>query len=148
MKTCTKCKLELDETEFHKNSRSKDGLRSYCKECNKGYYQKYKSDDPERVKNKWRVASKKYHTYDGRRNKTLRGYGLTEETYNKMYDAQEGKCAICESELTLCVDHCHKSNQVRGLLCNNCNLGLGMFQDNPDRIREAIAYLKKYEDKK
>jgi hypothetical protein len=54
----------------------------------------------------------------------------------------EGKtCAICGGSDRLVVDHCHRQGSIRGALCANCNTGLGMFADDPDRLRAAIAYL-------
>lgn len=53
------------------------------------------------------------------------------------------KCEICHNKLPLAVDHCHKKGHVRGLLCNNCNNGLGRFQDNKEWLKNAIKYLEK-----
>jgi hypothetical protein len=63
-----------------------------------------------------------------------------------MLQQQNGLCAICKKTETgktsnLCVDHCHKTGKVRGLLCNNCNKGLGLFKDNPEVLLNASAYL-------
>lgn len=69
-----------------------------------------------------------------------------------MFEAQAGRCGICrrtltnnvlndEEKLTLHVDHNHKSGEVRGLLCSNCNTGLGLFKDDPRRLKRAIRYL-------
>lgn len=72
-------------------------------------------------------------------------YGISVETYQKMWFDQEGRCAICkEPETTqiLSIDHCHKTNKVRGLLCQRCNLGLGNFRDGQENLRAAITYLE------
>ncbi len=73
----------------------------------------------------------------------LRKYGLAPEDYRRMLAEQNGVCAICKlnSRRELCVDHCHLTQTVGGLLCNNCNTGLGMYDDDPDRMREGAAYL-------
>lgn len=81
--------------------------------------------------------------------KTLRKYNVTLAGYNKMFSDQSGKCAICgihqtELERSLCVDHCHKTNKVRGLLCNNCNSGIGKLKDSTELLEIAIAYINKY----
>jgi hypothetical protein len=72
-------------------------------------------------------------------------YGITPEEYIAMHDLQQGKCAICKEQPTtqrgLHVDHCHKTNKVRGLLCHGCNTGLGSFRENPHYFRNAIEYL-------
>ncbi len=82
-------------------------------------------------------------------------YGLGPGDYATMLAAQHGGCAICsrpESEPTrrggsrhkrLAVDHCHDSGRIRGLLCTDCNVGLGCFLDDPELFRKAIAYLEK-----
>ena len=57
-----------------------------------------------------------------------------------------GKCEICNqtiTESTCHIDHCHKTNKVRGLLCNTCNKGLGLFKDNIAALSKAILYLEK-----
>lgn len=68
------------------------------------------------------------------------------EDYNKMFEKQNNLCAICGEKETrneiLSLDHCHKLNRVRGLLCSSCNNGLGFFKDNPERLLKAIKYLK------
>ena len=73
-------------------------------------------------------------------------YGLTKEDYEKMLEDQKFSCKICkrhmlELDRRLAVDHCHETGKIRGLLCRNCNLGLGFFQDDVSRLNTAIAYL-------
>ncbi len=74
-------------------------------------------------------------------------YGITLERYKEMLVLQGGVCAICHDickhKKCLSVDHDHKTNLVRGLLCHGCNLGLGKFKDNPINLREAALYLEK-----
>lgn len=68
-----------------------------------------------------------------------------------MLEEQHGVCAICGKPETkpnakyLAVDHDHKTGEVRGLLCNNCNRALGLLQDNTEVLQNAINYLKKHE---
>ena len=72
-------------------------------------------------------------------------YGISVEYYNALLARQGGKCAICREKpegQTLCVDHCHVTGRIRGLLCRNCNVGLGNFRDDPRRMRAGIAYLE------
>ena len=73
-------------------------------------------------------------------------YNISLEQYDELYIEQNGCCAICkkpENELKkiLCVDHNHKTNKVRGLLCDKCNRGLGYFNDNIIFLNNAGNYL-------
>ncbi len=74
-------------------------------------------------------------------------YGITSADYERMRAAQGDRCGICGTSDTgarskvWLVDHCHKSNEVRGLLCHRCNMGLGYFKDDPTRLLAAVAYL-------
>jgi hypothetical protein len=91
-------------------------------------------------------ASRKHRAKPEYRTKILkRMYGITAEQYDAMLLKQDNKCAICLQEdkgKRLAVDHCHKTGRIRGLLCGNCNLALGLLQDNPDLLNKAAAYLK------
>lgn len=60
-----------------------------------------------------------------------------------MVERQAGCCAICGQPSKLVVDHCHASGEVRGLLCDDCNVGLGRYDDDPERLLAAAAYLLK-----
>jgi len=75
-------------------------------------------------------------------------FKMTSTEYKKLYDEQGGKCALCEtheSDLTkkLCVDHCHKTGNIRGLLCLRCNSSLAQFGDNVKGLKKALNYLEK-----
>ena len=80
------------------------------------------------------------------RESRFRGNLVTEDEYEAMLEAQGGVCAICKEKpkgSRLSVDHVHGTDQVRGLLCNLCNPALGLFKDNPDRLKRAIEYLER-----
>lgn len=70
--------------------------------------------------------------------------------YDKMYDDQNGCCAICgkspegQRYKKLYVDHDHRTNKVRGLLCMECNFGLGKFGDSIEVLEAALAYVRKH----
>lgn len=91
--------------------------------------------------------------YPDRKRNNLRRYGITLEQYDEMMLKQNGVCAICQQHETmknskgivcnLSVDHDHITGRVRGLLCRNCNIGLGCFSDNINLMRTGIAYLSK-----
>lgn len=78
-----------------------------------------------------------------RREERLRyKYGITLKEYESRWSAQSGKCALCgEEQEVLCVDHCHETGRVRGLLCSRCNTGIGHLRDDVTILRRAIDYL-------
>ena len=74
-----------------------------------------------------------------------RKYGITIEEYEAMFAEQGGKCWICRGGTSykhLACDHDHKTGEVRGLLCANCNKVLGRFRDDPERFLKAADYLR------
>ena len=133
MKICSKCKQEKPFSEFYQGDRYLDGYRSKCKECFSTYYKERNSTDIEKQRN--RESSYK------------RKYGITLDDYNKILSSQNGGCAICGSvklrkgESYLHVDHDHETGEVRGVLCTNCNVGIGRFLDDPKLLQNAINYL-------
>jgi len=91
------------------------------------------------------------HLNDWRRNnwvvtnRRLRRRGATQDIYNAMYEAQKGCCALCnepeEKFAWLCIDHDHETGKIRGLLCPNCNRGLGLLKDNASLLQKAAEYI-------
>jgi hypothetical protein len=78
---------------------------------------------------------------------TRRGrYGVSQADIDALLGQQEGRCAICRTDKPAyngwCVDHDHRTGAVRGLLCHDCNKGLGLFKDSSDSLAGAIKYLK------
>lgn len=73
---------------------------------------------------------------------TASRYGLTIKAMADMAGRQRHLCLICKRRQKLVVDHDHKSTSIRGLLCNRCNVAVGLFGDNPDLLRAAIIYLE------
>jgi Recombination endonuclease VII len=71
-------------------------------------------------------------------------YGLSVEEYEALVREQNGACAICKKKPArwFCIDHCHATGVVRGLLCVKCNVGLGHFDEDPHLMRTATAYLE------
>jgi hypothetical protein len=130
-------------TEEKKQNRKEQYLKHYKKERDNGkkYYQKNK----EKILKRQKENHKKYP--HKRKNYSLKyGYGITLDDYNKMFKQQKGKCAICkrhQNDLTrtLCVDHNHKTNQVRALLCVTCNTDVSVVEN---RLKEMLTYLNKY----
>lgn len=77
-------------------------------------------------------------------------YGITEEQYNEMFRVQGGVCAICKFPCTsgdkLSVDHCHRTNKVRGLLCRSCNLALAAVNESEELIYSLLDYLQQHNE--
>lgn len=95
----------------------------------------YRKNNPEKIKEK---AKRNYI-----KSKLLR-YKLSVQEFNSIFERQNGNCLICNKKMKrVCVDHCHKTNKVRGLLCITCNSGLGMFCDSIKLLKSAIKYLEK-----
>lgn len=127
---CYICGIDKPLSEFHRDRNRKTGHSVYCKPCACAKTREWWAADPERGKDLNR-----------------RKFGLRPGEYTAMNVAQGGACACCGDIPTgrngLAVDHCHRTGRVRALLCGNCNLGLGNFQDDPDRLRKALIYLEK-----
>jgi len=85
-------------------------------------------------------------TIAARFGRRLKRYGLSLEQFNAMYARQGGVCGICERpfDRAPCIDHCHATDTVRGLLCTKCNIGLGNFNDDPIFLRNAARYLERW----
>ena len=66
------------------------------------------------------------------------------EHYDERFKEQNGRCAICSNKTVLCKDHCHETEDLRGLLCYNCNSAIGRFFDSPEICEMAARYLKRY----
>jgi len=158
MKKCIKCNHFKDISEFPKRKRTKDGTRNECKQCYSSRLSKWAKNNNYKHQDKYleRKAKgiilekpniseseqiKKEQHY--RREYYIKSYGLLLDQYDSLLSDQEYSCAICKKPFntTPCIDHCHKTNTVRGLLCRKCNLMLGLAKDNPDIFNNAMEYL-------
>ena len=158
-KKCSVCKEDKKLADYHNTRASKDGKASRCKSCTaEAQWKYYRENDEAREKIKARER-KRYHEEDeearekrkerARRNHIYKKYGLTIEQFDEMNADQNGKCAICGGVDTrgpshkLSIDHCHTTGNIRGLLCNNCNRGLGLLGDTKEALEKALFYLTK-----
>ena len=113
------------------------------------YMKKYREENMDLIrlkdKLKAREPERKAAMLNSRR---LRTFGISSMDYAKMFEEQNGVCFICSKPQRkkvhkhLFVDHCHTTNKVRALLCNNCNTGIGMFEENIQTMKDAISYLE------
>lgn len=129
------------------------------REKNREYQRQYREKNKEQILQKQRAWAKTNRgRYNARANDWRRKYpqkareakvkwkfGLEPERYRAMLLEQGGRCAICRIAFSTHVDHDHKTGKVRGLLCHECNTGLGFFRDDPVRLELASEYLKKYD---
>jgi len=170
VKQCFSCSTKgigpKHESEFSKCAKAPDGLQYMCKACHSERYARNSAEVL--VKHRaWREANKdrsrEYRRGWSKRNpisvtkKALkRQYGMSVADFEALYKKQNGCCAICGtsilSQITKTravdrtkvahVDHCHSTKSVRGLLCFNCNIGLGKFKDDKELLLSAVRYLR------
>jgi len=135
MKKCTKCGIEKPLSEFNIDRRRKDGKYGKCKPCHILVSREWQNNNPEKVKNaRW-----------------LREFGVSFSFIENLKNKQKNCCAICKMELNTKIkahiDHNHATGKVRGILCQKCNQGLGLFNDSIDVLKSALKYLQKYNKK-
>jgi hypothetical protein len=138
-KCCKKCNKikKLDEFYQRRDYGLVGSVRSVCKQCASHKSKEFRMMNPERQS----VAAR------------LRRYGLTDKRFNEMLKEQHGLCAICGRpgkrkakwcKTGLFVDHIHSSGKIRGLLCHQCNTGIGSFRDDINVVKRCVEYLLRY----
>jgi hypothetical protein len=167
-KKCIKCGMVKPLSEFTFHNRTKGQHRNFCHDCEKEMIKTYHKSDKGKEKGKeWydanqdkiqaykefyksspehRAKSKAYHKKKWLSDK----YGLTLEQYEGMLEKQGYCCAICKNgrpdvkgkKTMFHVDHDHTTGKVRGLLCHNCNVSIGLMKDSPHVLRQAAEYLE------
>jgi hypothetical protein len=157
VKTCKVCGIAKPLDDFYANKGGRDGRRPECKTCHlavrKAKYDANPRPYIERVL-KWQrenrdayLAKQREYKESGRKaisdrkSHLKRKYGLTLEEFDALLAAQGGGCAICGKPDPDNVDHDHITGRVRGILCWNCNVGVGQFEDSEDRLAAALTYL-------
>lgn len=135
LKLCITCCEKKDTRNFSiTKAKGKLYLQSSCKTC----------------RNKKKSLSRKSEpikeAYRKRKQKLKADYNISVEEYNKLLMSQNGGCKICNKNNNgkkhFAVDHCHLTGVIRGLLCTNCNITLGLMKDNSQLLQNAINYLK------
>ncbi len=120
MKTCSICKQELPLSNFHKRTYASGniGYQNKCRKCSttvrKDYYKPHE--------------------------KTRQKLKISEQHFNELM--QTTNCKTCGVRMEKkCIDHCHITNKIRGVLCNNCNTALGLVKDNRQTLLNMLQYL-------
>jgi len=152
-KICSKCKQEKTLDNFYlRNKQKPDRYVSTCKPCTVKANPSYRNKE----ENKTYKATYHQHNKHKKWERDLKKlYGLSIDDYKRMLKDQSGCCAICNlpesakdkrSGLVrvLSVDHCHKTNKVRALLCSKCNLLLGLLHDSFSILKSVESYLVKH----
>ena len=138
------------QREYWKNYQRGSARKAYKKEWNEKNKERLAEQQRERVK----ANPEKYRQYF-RNHRIKKVYSLSQQEYAEKVLQQDGKCAVCGSEptmkwhgdWTLCIDHCHKTGKVRGLLCNACNRAIGLLGDDSERVGSAHRYLVEWTEK-
>jgi Recombination endonuclease VII len=146
-------------SDFYAAAGTRDGYRLECKACNlAARARKYRENprpaierttqwqrqNPERVRatmDRFRAAGKK--KISDRKSHLKRNYGLTLEAFEALLASQGGGCAICGRPDADNVDHDHGTGRVRGILCFQCNVAIGLLRDSEERARSATAYISR-----
>lgn len=110
--------------------------------------QKLRKSDPQKARDQeqqWRDRNREYVRVKQRADwRKRQGIALSDSDLDYMRHIQERKCAICRVEICLVPDHDHDTHQLRELLCNKCNLVLGLVGDNEDILAAALEYLQEH----
>ncbi len=152
MKTCSKCKAAKAAAEFSRAKKNRDGLQGWCKPCVRADLVEWRKANVERDRANqaaWRRANPDKLKVSGRRSKLKAKFGITLEQYDAMLADQGGRCGNpgCRTDVPrgngrFHVDHDHATGKVRGLLCNQCNVGIGNLRDSVAVLLGAVEYLK------
>lgn len=130
LKSCSTCKKEHPLKDFYINKKGKHIFE--CRYCQRDRTKKYQNSAQGRANYKNWLYKRKYNS--------------SYKEFTALLELQENKCKICEGLFTNLkethLDHCHNTKKIRGLLCRNCNLGLGHFKDNIKILSKAINYLE------
>jgi hypothetical protein len=152
LKTCTKCNTAQEISQYPKHSGYKDGHSTWCRKCLRVQADSWRLNNIERYNAVCRKRSPRYYRRKAN-DKFKDRYGITIEQYEQMSIDQNDRCAICNKhkddnlKSKLFVDHDHVSSIIRGLLCSDCNTGLGRFHDSIGLLTKTINYLKLAQDK-
>lgn len=150
---CPACALELGEHCYTPSTWGTKG--EACRSCKRARQVKWMAEHPEQSRARYRKYKAKQPIGYERRRKLKSEYGITPEQFDKMYERQGGRCFGClrivpktgGPGVSICVDHDHVTNKVRGLLCDPCNRALGSVRDDQSTLRRLMTYLQRDPEK-
>ena len=131
LKSCISCGNSLTIDYFYKDKQKVDGFSPRCKDCDKRQRKVHYINNKELSVN----------------NNLLRKYSISYEEYMELFNKQSGHCYIClihqrDLKRAMAVDHNHKTGNIRGLLCNSCNVAIGNAKESIEILQRMIDYLK------
>ena len=138
---CPICKKHLGQEHFLAAIWNRKNVKkNVCRSCRNLQCKAYRQTPEAKAKRKAKDLENKERINRGQRR---RKYGLTPAEYDELMQIQECQNPGCTNKAT-CIDHCHSSSKVRGVLCRECNLSLGHLCDNPTRISGLLEYISKH----
>jgi len=146
-RTCNDCKVEKPLTDFSKSKSRKLGYQYTCKNCNNARAKRWYLNNVDKAKDRIREWKKNNpdKAYKYMRNSGLNyWHGITENEYQIMFTAQNGKCYLCgnSQKKPLLVDHNHSTKKIRKLLCFRCNHLIGAIENNLGLLEIALQYIR------
>lgn len=161
MKQCSVCDKLLELSSFPKRTSLQTSKKAQCKKCVAEYkaklYKKNEAVEKEKRRNNYKIKQEYYrdkarihyrnNSKESNFKRRLKKYGITEKQYYELFEKQNKCCAICKSSNSskdYAIHHCHNTGIVRGILCDNCNTGIGLLKEDIEIINSAVMYLKKY----
>ena len=149
-KACAHCKAVKPIAEFNRSGKR---YQSFCRKCGEKVgteARRIKKENGESV-----IINRKDYLKRNMWRKMRAKYGIDREQYEALVEAQGNACAICKkpekemdgqrgTPLRLSVDHDHETGKVRGLLCRQCNIGIGRLKESVEILQNAIDYLKSH----
>jgi hypothetical protein len=146
-KRCLRCGETKPLDGFQLTTRNPGGHDRWCKPCRNLSNKEYRAAHRDRINAKRREdwANKpEQRRAEWRMRSIWRRYGLTVETYEEMIARGCAICGASPDEREIHMDHDHHNGKVRAALCALCNVGMGSFQDDPERLRAAADYLESH----
>ena len=158
VKTCKKC-LQTKPVEKFYIRKDNGNLSGACRQCLNEKQNEWRRNNPEarRATERKTAAKNRIRRNEQARQRSKdhpekklncrlkREYGINLSILESIKEYQSYKCAICNKDLlgkNLHIDHDHETGKIRGLLCSQCNVGIGMLNDNPILLRDAARYLE------